>query len=137
MGTYGWSQQTVYLGDGPQTLQWDYVEFNAGDCPDGTDYGSLDEVSLTPGGTPPFVTLDPTNKVAILGSNLTLNAGALGTPPLDYQWQLNGTNVAGATNSFLALPNVQFANEGIYNLVISNAFGVTNTAPALRLSGNE
>ena len=126
-GFLQWSQQTIYLGDGVQTLQWVFYEFNLGDCPAATDHGLLDEVNFIPGGTAPFLTLNPSNQVVLLGSNATLNASALGTPPLYYQWQLNLTNVDGATNASLALTNMQFANEGNYTLVVSNEYGVTNT----------
>jgi alpha-tubulin suppressor-like RCC1 family protein len=129
-GTLQWSQQTIYLGDGVQMLQWIFYEFDPGDCPPGTDYGLLDEVNYTIGGTMPFLTLNPSNQVVVLGSNATLNATALGTPPLYYQWQLNGTNVEGATNTTRSLSNVQFANAGNYSVVVSNAFGVTNTTTA-------
>ena len=129
-GFYGWQQQTIYIGAGTQTLQWAYIKTDSGVSISGRDSGWLDEVSFVPGGTPPFVTLNPTNQVVLLGSNATLNAAALGTPPLNYQWQLNLTNLDGATNAYLALTNTQFTNEGNYTLVVSNAFGVTNTAAA-------
>ena len=125
-----WNQQTIYLGDGVQALQWIFYEFDLGDCPAATDHGLLDEVSFTPGGTSPFLSLNPTNQVVLLGSNATLNAAALGTPPLTYQWQLNGTNLDGATNASLVLSNVQFTNEGNYAAVVSNDFGATNSTPA-------
>ena len=120
----GWLQQTVYIGSGTQVLQWAFTQpLDSAVAP----AGWVDQVSFTPGSTPPFVTLNPTNQVVLLGSNATLNAAALGTPPLNYQWQLNLTNLDGATNASLALTNVQFADEGNYTLVVSNAFGVTNT----------
>ena len=119
----GWLQQTVYIGAGPQVLQWDYT--NALGCADASA-GWVDQVNFTPGGTAPFFTLNPTNQVVLVGSNATLNAAALGTPPLSYQWQLNLTNLDGATNSSVVLTNAQFSNEGNYTLVVSNAFGITN-----------
>ena len=128
-GFYGWNEQMVYLGAGPQLLQWSYVKTDSGVSISGRDSGWLDQINFSPGGTAPFVTLDPTNQVTLLGSNVTLSAAASGTPPLSYQWQLNGASLDGATNTSLSLTNVQFANEGNYSLVISNAFGVTNTTP--------
>ena len=129
-GFYGWQMQTNYLGAGANLLQWDYVKTDSGVSISGRDSGWVDQVAFTPGGTPPFTTLNPSNQVVLVGSNPTVNATALGTPPLNYQWQLNGTNVDGATNATLVLTNVQFVNEGIYKLVISNAFGITNTTAA-------
>jgi alpha-tubulin suppressor-like RCC1 family protein len=129
-GYYGWNQQTVYLGPGTQVLQWAYIKTDSGVSPSGLDSGWLDEVAFVPGSTPPFVTLNPTNQVVLWGSNATLNAAALGTPPLNYQWQLNQTNLDGATNASLVLTNLQFADEGNYTLVVSNAYGVTNANAA-------
>ena len=129
-GFYGWEQQTVYIGAGPQILQWAYIKTDPGVSISGRDSGWLDEVSLVPGGAPPVMILNPTNQVVLLGSNATLNAAALGTPPLNYQWQLNLTNLDGATNASLVLTNVQLTDEGNYTLVVSNAFGITNTATA-------
>ena len=124
-----WQQVTIYLGDGPQTLQWGfYVAQDS--AVDWQNVAWLDQVNFVPGGTPPYITLAPVDQVAFLGSDPTLSATALGTPPLNYQWQLNGTNVDGATNASLALTNAQFTNEGNYTLVVSNAFGVTNTSAA-------
>ena len=129
-GFYGWQQPTIYLGAGTQTVQWTYLKTDSGVSGSGRDSGWLDQVSFTPGGTPPFFSVLPTNQVVLLGSNATLSATALGTPPLACQWQLNLTNLAAATNQSFAVTNAQFANEGYYTLVVSNAFGLTNTAGA-------
>jgi hypothetical protein len=44
---------------------------------------------------------------------------------LNYQWQFNGNNISGATNTSLALTNVQTTNSGNYTAVISNSIGST------------
>ncbi len=41
-------------------------------------------------------------------------------PALTYQWTVNGTNIAGATDTSLSLPNLQVSNSGFYAVVISN-----------------
>ena len=127
-GGPGWQQQSVYIGAGAQALQWVYFETDW--VATGQDAGWVDQVNFVPGGTPPFITLNPTNQIVLLGANATLNATALGTPPLRYQWQFNLTNLPGATNVSLALTNAQFADEGSYTLVVSNVFGFTNTTAA-------
>ena len=53
-----------------------------------------------------------------------------GSAPLSYQWSLNTTNIAGATNTFLLLTNVQYAQAGDYAVEISNGAGATNSMPA-------
>ena len=125
----GWAACTNYIGTGTQTLQWAYIKTDSRVGPSGLDAGWLDNVSYTPGGTAPFVTLNPTNQVVLVGANASLNGAAQGTPPLSYQWQLNQTNIDGATSTNLSLTNAQFAVEGYYTLVISNTFGSATSAP--------
>ena len=68
-------------------------------------------------------------------TNITLAAKCAGVQPMRYQWQLNGTNVPGATNDTLILtnqPSLQFGPilfvhiipTGAYQLIASNAYGV-------------
>jgi hypothetical protein len=54
----------------------------------------------------------------------TFNVVADGTAPLSYQWSFNGTNLVAATNSLLAITNVQLSDAGSYAVLVSNAFGV-------------
>jgi hypothetical protein len=50
-----------------------------------------------------------------------------GAAPLAFQWQTNGINLAGSTNSTFNLGSVQFATAETYDLVISDGSGlVTN-----------
>jgi alpha-tubulin suppressor-like RCC1 family protein len=128
--SYGWEIRTNYLGTGSQVLTWAFVKNDSRGSASGGDSGWLDQVSYAPGGTAPYVSLSPTNQVILLGSNATLNAAGLGTPPLNYQWQFNLANIDGATSPTLLLTNLQFTGAGNYALVISNSFGVTTSTPA-------
>jgi len=57
-----------------------------------------------------------------------LGSGIVGAIPMSYQWQSSGTNLDGATNTFLLLTNVPFAAAGNYSCVASNACGVITNA---------
>jgi hypothetical protein len=46
------------------------------------------------------------------------------------QWEFDGTNIAGATDTTLAVSNVSPANAGIYSVTLSNAFGATISSNA-------
>ena len=46
-----------------------------------------------------------------------------------FQWQLNGTNLAGATNNWLTFDPLQVTDSGTYTLIASNAWGVSTSAP--------
>lgn len=52
-------------------------------------------------------------------------AYAAGTPPIHYQWRLNGTNLPGANDGVLTLSSVGPAQAGSYSLLASNAWGWT------------
>ena len=78
----------------------------------------------------PTITQQPTNLTVNVGSTATFIVGATGTAPLSYQWSLNHTNLFGATNAILTLPNVKLSQAGSYSVVVSNFIGSTNSAAA-------
>ena len=51
--------------------------------------------------------------------------------PLSYQWQFNGTNLAGAESDTLTLTNVQSSQSGNYSVILSNAAGTNSAASVL------
>ena len=80
--------------------------------------------------TPPFIIAQPTNQIINAGGAASFTVLAGGTPPLSYQWNLNTTNIVGATNSALTLVNVQPANAGLYSLTVSNPYGTALSSNA-------
>ncbi|HUD84462.1 MAG TPA: immunoglobulin domain-containing protein [Candidatus Saccharimonadales bacterium] len=79
----------------------------------------------------PLILSQPTNMAASLDESVSLTVEAEGAAPLNYQWQFNGTNIAEATNSTLALTNVQFGQAGTYAVVITNSYGLVTSSHAL------
>jgi hypothetical protein len=79
---------------------------------------------------PPAVSSQPANQTVSAGANVTFTVGATGSNPLGYQWRLDGTNLVGSTNPSLSLTNVQAANAGSYDVVVSNAAGLTASSTA-------
>ena len=49
---------------------------------------------------------------------------------LSYQWEFNGTNITGATNSSLTLTSVQFTNSGTYTVIVSTGVASTTSSNA-------
>ncbi|MDB6072637.1 MAG: propanediol utilization protein [Verrucomicrobiaceae bacterium] len=87
-----------------------------------TDNDTRPAVSITSGAT----------KILFAGNPATplfLNATGTGTPPLSYQWLLNGKPIAKATKASYYLPTVAWANAGLYSCTVSNpvAKGVAST----------
>lgn len=81
--------------------------------------------------SPPIITTNPVSQTVLAGTNLTLAASAIGTPPLNYQWLFNGSPLNGAVLNQLGLTNAQSLHSGLYSLLVSNAYGVTESSPAL------
>src|SRR5208283_4090461 len=86
--------------------------------------------------TPPSITAQPQSQTATVGSNATFTVAATGVGLLSYQWQFNGTNLAGVTGTNLVLPNAQSANAGTYQAIVTNIFGaVTSSMASLTVLG--
>ena len=127
VGGPNWTQQTVYVGAGSQTLKWVY---SLPPFAPNFEPGYVDQVSWTPGSTAPVITNQPYAQSVVPGLNATFFAGAEGTPPLKYQWQLNGTNISTATNSSYTVTNAQAQHLGDYRAVISNSVGTNISSTA-------
>ncbi len=78
----------------------------------------------------PIVLVPPAGQTVLLGGKAAFSVAATGSLPLGYQWQLNGTNIAGATGAALVVANVSAANAGNYRVITSNSFGVTVSSSA-------
>ena len=93
--------------------------------------GYLDKVSYTNETTAPIILSQPPGQSQVPGLDVMFTVGAAGTPPLNYQWQFNETNILGETNSSLIVSNIQATNLGLYRVVVTNAAGsmVSSNAP--------
>ena len=82
------------------------------------------------GGTNRYTVISPLNQAAHVGDSISFT-DYLPVASLNYQWLLNGTNIAGATNSMLVLTNVQIAASGLYHIVVSDANSSGTSSNAL------
>lgn len=78
----------------------------------------------------PVITAQPSSHSAVAGELATMSVVGAGTPPLAYQWSLDGQPLAGATQSSLIFASVQFSNAGAYSVLITNLAGPTNSQAA-------
>ncbi len=78
----------------------------------------------------PFIEVQPTNQTVPLGAYVTFSVTAVG-PGLTYQWQFNGTNILGATNSTYVLSFAQYNSAGTYTVVVTNNYGAASSSNAL------
>ena len=75
----------------------------------------------------PKLTVQPWDQQVAEGANPVLAGKAVGTQPMQYQWQLNGADIPGATNADYTVTNVQPANTGEYVLAVSNKIGTVSS----------
>jgi autotransporter-associated beta strand protein len=89
---------------------------------------SFDSLSLTGPNVsgPPSVNISPLTNAVIGGLPAAFSASIIGPLPTNYQWQLNGTNLAAATNANFTIASAAPADVGRYTVLAS---GVTS-APA-------
>ncbi len=78
----------------------------------------------------PFITGQPTNQTAVVGSNAMFTVLAGGTSPLRFQWRFNGSDISGGTTNPLRLVNVQLTNAGTYSVFITNTYGTITSSNA-------
>ncbi len=81
--------------------------------------------------TPPRFVVNPRGQNGIAGKKVLFNAAAAGTGPITYQWQFEGSNIAGATKATLLLTNLDTNDAGIYASVAKNPVGVTTSKVAM------
>ncbi len=74
-------------------------------------------------GNLPLITLHPTNRVALPGSNSAFSV--MSTNAAGYQWRFNGVDVPWGTNATLVVTNAQPSNVGYYMTVAKNELGWT------------
>jgi hypothetical protein len=88
-------------------------------------------------GAVPYVTQQPVSQSAIVGTNINFSVIASGTGPLRYQWQMNGTNIPGATAGSYTKSNVQTTDAGNYQAVITNTYGSVTSSVAVITFGSQ
>jgi hypothetical protein len=95
-------------------------------------------ITINPGVVPFFVSQP--NPVALAryagAPSAQFSVVVNGTPPFTYQWQHAGTNIGTATttatvsNTLTVVGPIAAANAGNYSVIITNAYGSTNSALA-------
>ncbi len=82
------------------------------------------------GSAAPVITTQPQSITVPQGGNATFTVTATGTPAPTYQWRKGTANISGATAAAYTISNVQAANAGSYNVVVTNSAGTVTSANA-------
>jgi hypothetical protein len=87
--------------------------------------------------TAPSITMHPTDQVVAVGQSATFTVGASGTPPLNYQWQRNGSDISGANSTSYTIASVSQSDDGaMFRCRVSNAYGTVTSNPAQLIIDN-
>ena len=86
--------------------------------------GASHALALRTGTRTPVVTLQPVDQYQVAGSNVTFTAKGQGLYGVTYQWQGNGVNLAGATNTTLTVTNVQTTSATNYAVMVTDNGGM-------------
>ncbi|MBI5218218.1 MAG: immunoglobulin domain-containing protein [Bacteroidia bacterium] len=78
----------------------------------------------------PDITAQPTAFSQCLGDTITFITTANGTPPITFQWYLNGTAITDATNHTLTINGITESLGGSYYCAITNPCGTIYTDSA-------
>lgn len=84
---------------------------------------------------PPAILANPASQTVTAGDSVTFTVTATDTPTPTYAWRHNGNPLPNATAATLTLNNVQSANGGDYDVVVTNSLGAA-TSTAARLTVN-
>ncbi|HEX4121407.1 MAG TPA: choice-of-anchor tandem repeat GloVer-containing protein [Verrucomicrobiae bacterium] len=116
-------------------LQWNDLDVTPGDSAGITNLGILTNI-LKKGTTVVFLPQNPPASLSkekdlsvISGTSNVLSVTANGAVPLAFQWRINGTNlsdaaeISGSQTASLTIDPTQTADQGTYQVVITNAFG--------------
>lgn len=82
--------------------------------------------------TPPEITKPPADTFAFTGEKTRVTVTASGSPPLLYQWLLNGESVPAATNRTYRFSTPPAARSDAWRVIVANDFGsVTSSAATI------
>src|SRR6266404_3800551 len=85
------------------------------------------------------ITRQPVSQSVTIGQSATFSVTATsGTLPLNYQWQKNGANIAGATLSTYMTPATAASDNGAtFDVIVTNSAGsVTSASATLTVNGS-
>jgi hypothetical protein len=75
----------------------------------------------------------PLQQTVLAGGSTTLSAAAFANQFATFQWEFNGVDIPGATNSTLTLSDLAWTDSGIYRAIISYPMGSLET-PAMSVT---
>ena len=80
----------------------------------------------------PFIVQEPQTAKVLVGFSGIFMAKAVGDGSLSYQWQKNGANITGATDSVYTTPAAALIDSGdVYRVIVTNSSGSDTSSGAV------
>ncbi len=80
--------------------------------------------TIIPGtGGIPYIIRQPQSISVFVGQIATFTVKAISAVPMTYQWNFNGTNISGATDSIFNIGSAALTDQAQYNVDVTNEFG--------------
>jgi len=79
---------------------------------------------------PAAITRQPEAQTVVAGAGVRFAVEAAGTAPIRFQWQFNGVDITGETNSAFVLASAAPGDAGEYSVIVSNFGGQVVSARA-------
>ena len=86
--------------------------------------------TVTTSANSPTITSQPVSQTITAGSSVVFTTAIISSAGASYQWNFNGTAIAGATSSTYLIQAAGSSKAGNYTCTITNAAGITTTSPA-------
>lgn len=71
---------------------------------------------------PCSVITHPISQIVKAGQTVNLSVIVTGTPPLTYQWRLNGVPIENTDSPGIQIPDAQPLNSGVYSVIVNNTY---------------
>ncbi|HEX8178318.1 MAG TPA: PQQ-dependent sugar dehydrogenase [Pyrinomonadaceae bacterium] len=100
--------------------------------------GLVARIQFPAGQVPPTIMQQPASQTVGVGQTATFRVSADGATPLQFQWQRNNVDIAGATAATYTTPPATTADNGAqFRVIVTNAFGsVTSNSATLTVTQN-
>ena len=82
----------------------------------------------------PTIVISPHDVAACLGGTAEFSIGVDGLEPIGYQWQHDGQDIPGATETVYTIESVQSQDPGAYRCIITDGCGTESASAAATLA---
>jgi hypothetical protein len=126
------------------TTNWTRVDFNISNPETGNSdvafgnnvfvdvsFGKIFVSNPISGIAPLRLLAQPQAQSVNVGGTVSFSVLAQGSDPISYQWRLNGTNIAAATNRLLTITNITVDQAGEYDVVVTSPGGTVTSDKAV------